>query len=45
MKACFDVEDKKFQVDFSKGIDISIPLFFNGPQPNTYNVIQQHLTI
>ena len=38
MKIFFPIEDKKFQVDFSKGIDISIPLIFNGPQPNTYEV-------
>lgn len=27
-----------FMSDLSKGIDISIPLVFNGPQPNTYGV-------
>jgi hypothetical protein len=27
-----------FMSDLSKGIDISIPLAFNGPQPNTYGV-------
>ena len=38
MKAVFSIANKKFQVDFSKGEDISIPLFFNGLQPNTYGV-------
>mgnify|MGYP001253011542 CR=1 FL=1 len=38
MKALLDIEEKKIQVDFSKGQDISIPLLFNGDQPNTYNV-------
>ena len=38
MKAVFSISDKKFKVDFSKGKDISIPLFFNGDQPNTYGV-------
>ena len=38
MKALLDIEGKKIQVDFSKGKDISIPLFFNGEQPNTYGV-------
>lgn len=28
----------KYQIDFSKGKDISIPLLFNGEQPNTYGV-------
>ena len=38
MKARVEIKDKKFEVDFSKGKDISIALFFNGIQPNTYNV-------
>ena len=38
MKAVFSISNKKFKVDFSKGKDISIPLFFNGDQPNTYGV-------
>ena len=38
MKALLDIEGNKIQVDFSKGNDISIPLFFNGEQPNTYGV-------
>ena len=38
MKALLDIEGKKIQIDFSKGKDISIPLFFNGEQPNTYGV-------
>lgn len=38
MKAVFSISNKKFKVDFSKGEDISIPLFFNGDQPNTYGV-------
>ena len=38
MKAGIEIENKKYTVDFSKGIDISIPLNFNGEQPNTYGV-------
>ena len=38
MKARIDIEGKKLEVDFSKGQDISIPLDFNGEQPNTYGV-------
>ena len=38
MKGVLDIEGKKIEVDFSNGIDISIPLLFNGEQPNTYNV-------
>ena len=38
MKGTFQIKDSKFEVDFSKGNDISIPLCFNGEQPNTYGV-------
>ena len=38
MKAEVEIKNKKYNVDFSKGIDISIPLYFNGEQPNTYGV-------
>ena len=38
MKAEVEIENTKYNVDFSKGIDISIPLNFNGEQPNTYGV-------
>jgi len=38
MKATIKLENVKFKVDFSKGKDISIPLIFNGKQPNTYGV-------
>ena len=38
MKAKVEIEGLKLEVDFSKGQDISIPLMFNGSQPNTYNV-------
>jgi kynurenine formamidase len=38
MKAEVEIGNKKYNVDFSKGIDISIPLNFNGDQPNTYRV-------
>jgi len=38
MKAEVQIGNKKYKVDFSKGIDISIPLNFNGEQPNTYRV-------
>ena len=38
MKAEVEIGNKKYNVDFSKGIDISIPLNFNGEQPSTYGV-------
>ena len=38
MKAEIEIGNKKYTVDFSKGIDVSIPLNFNGEQPNTYGV-------
>ena len=38
MRAVVEIGHKKYNVDFSKGIDISIPLNFNGEQPNTYGV-------
>jgi len=38
MKAIIELDFKKVHVDFSKGEDISIPLIFNGNQPNTYDV-------
>ena len=38
MKAEVEIGEKKYTVDFSKGIDISIHLNFNGEQPNTYGV-------
>jgi arylformamidase len=38
MKVEIEIGNKKNTVDFSKGIDISIPLNFNGEQPNTYGV-------
>ena len=38
MKALINIDNKKLQVDFSKGIDISIPMLFNSKQPNTYDV-------
>ena len=38
MKASIEIGNKKYAVDFTKGIDISIPLNFNGEQPNTYGV-------
>ena len=38
MRAEIEIGLKKYSVDFSKGMDISIPLFFNGEQPNTYGV-------
>ncbi len=31
-------DDRIFEVDLSQPIDISIPLKFNGPQPNSYGV-------
>ena len=38
MKAQIEIGNKKYNVNFSKGIDISIPINFNGDQPNTYGV-------
>ena len=38
MKAEVEIGNKKYNIDFSKGIDIAIPLNFNGDQPNTYGV-------
>lgn len=38
MKATIQTQGKEFEVDFSKALDISIPLVFNGKQPNTYGV-------
>ena len=38
MKALIDIKGKRLEVDFSKGHNISIPLNFNGAQPNTYGV-------
>jgi len=38
MKAEVEIGNKKYTVDFSKGMDISISLNFNGEQPNTYGV-------
>ena len=38
MKGEIGIGSQIYSVDFSKGIDISIPLCFNGDQPNTYGV-------
>ena len=38
MKAKINLKDINFEVNFSKGYDISIPMLFNGLQPNTYGV-------
>ena len=38
MKAGIEIGNKKYTIDFSKGIGISISLNFNGEQPNTYGV-------
>ena len=38
MKAKIEIGTKKYKIDFSNGIDISIPLNFNKDQPNTYGV-------
>ena len=38
MKATVNIKGKKVEVNFSEGNDISIPLNFNGKQPNTYGV-------
>ena len=38
MNADVLINSKKYNFDFSKSLDISIPLIFNGQQPNTYGV-------
>ena len=38
MKAKISLKTFDFEVNFSKGNDISIPINFNGAQPNTYGV-------
>lgn len=38
MKAKISLKTIDFEVNFSKGNDISIPINFNGEQPNTYGV-------
>ena len=38
MKIETTVGGKTYWVDLAKSIDLSIPLIFNGPQPNTYDV-------
>ena len=38
MKLYAEIGGKRYTFDASKGVDISIPLQFNGDQPNSYNV-------
>jgi len=38
MKAKFSFKTIDFEINFSEGNDISIPINFNGAQPNTYGV-------
>jgi len=38
MKGEIIIGNNKYLIDFSKGKDISIPLIFNGEQPNSYGV-------
>lgn len=38
MKIRFEINNNEFQCDLSKPLEISIPVIFNGEQPNTYNV-------
>ncbi|MBK8549919.1 MAG: cyclase family protein [Ignavibacteria bacterium] len=38
MKINFTIDGKVFSCDTSEPIDISIPIIFNGEQPNTYDV-------
>ena len=40
MNAEIKVGDKSYFINFKKFTDLSIPLKFNGEQPNTYNVNQ-----
>lgn len=38
MKSSLQIGERKFLIDLSRPIDVSIPLQFNGPQPNAYGV-------
>lgn len=38
MKGQIILKNNKYEIEFSKGVDISIPMIFNGAQPNTYGV-------
>ena len=38
MKIKFEINSKEFECDLSDHLEISIPMLFNGEQPNTYNV-------
>jgi len=38
MKVTFQINNKNYTSDLSNAFDISIPLIFKGPQPNTYDV-------
>lgn len=38
MKIKFEINSKEFKCDLSNPLEISIPMIFNGEQPNTYNV-------
>ena len=38
MKGQIILKNNKYEIEFSKGFDISIPMIFNGSQPNTYGV-------
>ncbi len=38
MTAIFQIKGVKYEIDLDNPIDISIPLNFNGPQPNAYGV-------
>ena len=38
MKTLFQIDGRDLEIDMSQPIDISIPLQFNGPQPNAYGV-------
>lgn len=38
MKGSVEIGGGEYKVNFSQALDISIPLNFNGNQPNTYNV-------
>ncbi len=38
MKSIIKNDGRSYEIDLSSGIDISIPLNFNGGQPNTYDV-------
>ncbi|MBL7961446.1 cyclase family protein [bacterium] len=42
MKLQIELSSKSYSIDLENPIDVSIPVLFNGPQPNTYGVPPAH---